>query len=354
VFNWFNFLDSDSVQCILTNNPIGLYGERQIMNSASPQIRYETFEYKSMQEFGEIFIGALPKHIRNLKIPGRVIFENDRRQPILAQITQIAELQDAMFEVLNHPITQEAQFHSENAFRALLEKPTVDSTVLRFFNGWNETHKTTSLVSAKIIMRLSADVISVPAEKLVGYHHVMAHMHEVAKDDFGLGHPGHDGMYGYMTAAFGATAWVEDNYKIRECNEFSEFLYNIGVAEHKAALNSVEHKESIMEAMMVSIASELWNGREYNFIAQHIEDKLLTLNPSLRTNAQSLRNAKGYVMGHSGEVENKHGLHALAAAQAFGRTADISFKLGKLKGIMLNYNDRVGSAFAAMHHALIS
>ncbi|KAA0981409.1 hypothetical protein [Pseudomonas sp. ANT_J28] len=325
------------------------------MNSVSPQTRYETFKYKSMQEFGEIFIEALPKHIRNLKIPGRVIFKNDRRQPVLAHITQISELQDAMFEVLNHPITQEAQFHSENAFRVLLEKRTVDSAVLMFFfNGWNETHKTTSLVSAKIIMRLSADAISVPAEKLVGYHHVMAHMHEVAKDDFGLGHPDHDGMYSYMTAAFGATAWVEDKYKIRECNEFSEFLYNTGVAEHKAALKSAEHNDSIMEAMMVSIASELWNGREYNFIAQHIEDKLLNLNPSLRTNAQSLRNAKGYVMGHSGEVENKHGLHALAAAQAFGLTADITFKLGRLKGIMLNYNERVGNAFAAMRQALTS
>ena len=324
------------------------------MSSASSQIRYDTFEYKSMQEFGEIFIEALPKHVRNLKIPGRVILENDRRQPVLAHIMQISELQDAMFEVLNHPITQEAQFHSENAFRVLLEKPTVDSAVLKFFNGWNETHKTTSLVSAKIIMRLSADAISVPAEKLVGYHHVMAHMHEVAKDDFGLGHPGHDGMYGYMTAAFGATAWVEDKYKIRECNEFSEFLYNTGVAKHKAALSSVEHKDSIMEAIMVSIASEIWNGREYNFLAQYIEDKLLTLNPSLRTNTQSLRNAKGYVMGHSGEVENKHGLHALAAAQAFARTTDITFKLGRLKGIMLNYNERVGNAFAAMHQALTS
>lgn len=324
------------------------------MNSASPRTRYETFNYKSMQEFGEVFIDALPKHIRNLKIPGRVVFENDRRQPVLAHITQIAEFQDAMFEVLSHPITQEAQFHSENTFRVFLEKPTVDSAVLKFFNGWNETHKTTSLVSAKIIMRLSADAISVPAEKLVGYHHVMAHMHEVAKDDFGLGHPGHDGMYDYMIAAFGATAWVEDKYKIRECNEFSEFLYNTGVAEHKAAFNSAEHKDSIMEAMMVSIASELWNGREYNFIAQHIEEKLLAINPSLSMNAGSFRNAKGYVMGHSGEVENKHGLHALAAAQEFGRTADISFKLGRLKGIMLNYNERVGNAFAAMHQALIS
>jgi len=44
---------------------------------------------------------------------------------------------------------------------------------------------------------------------------------------------------------------------------------------------------------MVSIASEIWNGPEYNFTAQYIEDKLLTLNPSLKTNTQSLRNAKG-------------------------------------------------------------
>ena len=104
------------------------------MSSASSQIRYDTFEYKSMQEFGEIFIEALPKHVRNLKIPGRVILENDRRQPVLAHIMQISELQDAMFEVLNHPITQEAQFQCENAFRVFFEKPTVDSAVLKFFN----------------------------------------------------------------------------------------------------------------------------------------------------------------------------------------------------------------------------
>jgi len=321
------------------------------MISPSPQKYFSTPEYKSMQAFGEVFIDTLPKHVRNLKIPGRVISDDNRRQPVLAQITQVSELQNAMHDVLDHPITQEAQLNSEYAFQALLQKPSVDPSVLSFFNGWNETHKTTSLVSAKIIMRLSADAIST-TEKLICYHHVLAHMHEVARDDFGLGHPGHDGMYSYMTTAFGATAWVEDQYKIHECNEFSEFLYNTGVAEHKSALDSPEHKQSILDAMMVSIASELWNGREYNFIAQYIEEKLISLNPSLKTNVKILRNAKGYVMGHFGEVENKHGLHALAAAQAYARVANIDFKIGRLKGIMLNYNERVGNAFAAMHRAL--
>ncbi|MHA3737152.1 hypothetical protein ACXR0M_15995 [Pseudomonas sp. Eth.TT006] len=323
------------------------------MSSTMLQSRLDEFSsYRTMQEFGEVFIDGLPKHIRNLKIPGRAILQGERRQSVLANVTHIPEIQESMLEVLNHSITQEAQLHAENAFKKFLQKDVVDSSVLKFFNGWNETHKTTSLVSAKIIMRLSADAISVPAEKHVEYLNVMAHMHEVAKDDFGLGHPGHDGMYDYMTSAFGATAWVESQYKVRECNEFSEFLYNTGVAEHKSALNSIEHKSSIMDAMMVSIASELWNGREYNFIAQYIEAKLLAINPSLRTNVHTLRNAKGYVMGHSGEVENKHGLHALAAAQAYGRTVNLPFKLGRLKGIMLNYNERVGRAFEAMYQKL--
>lgn len=324
------------------------------MSSASPQSRLDTFEHKSMQEFGETFLQGLPKHIRNLKIPGRTIEENQRRQPVPACIANVAELQDAMLEVLNHPITQEAQLATESAFRAFLEKNGTDSSVLSFFNGWNETHKTTSLVSAKIIMRLSADAISVSADKREGYHNVMAHMHEVAKDDFGLGHQGHDGMYHYMTAAFGATAWVEEQFKIPECNDFADFLYNTGIAKHKTALNSNEHKSSIMDAMMVSIASELWNGREYNFIAQYIEAKLLATNPFLRSNTQHLRNAKGYVMGHSGEVENKHGLHALAAAQAYGRTVGMEFKPARLIGVMLNYNERVGNAFSAMHRILAS
>nr|WP_315435628.1 hypothetical protein [uncultured Pseudomonas sp.] len=176
------------------------------MSSASPQSRLEPLEHKSMQEFGETFIQALPKHIRNLKIPGRTLEENQRRQPLLACVGNVAEIQDAMLEVLNHSITQDAQLAAESAFRAFLDKPVIDSSVLSFFNGWNETHKTTSLVSAKIIMRLSADAISVSADRREGYHNVMAHMHEVAKDDFGLGHQGHDGMYNYMTAAFGASA----------------------------------------------------------------------------------------------------------------------------------------------------
>ena len=119
-------------------------------------------------------------------------------------------------------------------------------------------------------------------------------------------------------------------------------------------MNSLEHKQSIMNAMMVSIASELWNGREYNFIAQYIEEKLLSINPMLASNPQSLRNAKGYVLGHAGEVENKHGLHALAAAQAYGRTVDLTFQIDRLKEIMLDYNSRVGKAFDSLHAALMS
>ena len=244
----------------------------RIMSSASLQSRFEMIEpNKPMQELGEIFIEALPRHLGNLKIPGRAIVDSLRREPLFAQVEQTAEIQNAMHDVLDHPITQEAQTHAENAFNAFLGKNEADAGVLKLFNGWNETHKTTSLVSAKIIMRLSADALSISAEKRAGYNNFMAHMHEVAKDDFGLGHKGHDGMYDYMTAAFGAQGWVNAQYKIYECAEFSAFLYATGVAKHKSPMDSIEHKQSIMDAMMVSIASELWNGREYNFIAQHIE-----------------------------------------------------------------------------------
>ena len=323
------------------------------MNSVSLQCRSEMFEEStSMQAFGEMFIEALPKHVVGLIIPGRLITDGFRRAPLFAQIEQVPEIQSAMHEVLCHSITQEAQSCAERAFRAFLKKDKADTGVLKFFNGWNETHKTTSLVSAKIIMRLSADALSVPVEKQMHYNNVMAHMYEVAKDDFGLGLEGHDGMYAYMTNAFGASGWVESQYAVDECNAFSEFLYNIGVAEHKSAMNSAGHRNSIMDAMMVSIASELWNGREYNFLAQFIEGKLLSVSPSLSSDAKALRNAKGYVMGHSGEVENKHGLHALAAAQVFGRTVDLMFDIDRLKCVMLDYNKRVGRAFRSLHEAL--
>jgi hypothetical protein len=306
-----------------------------------------------MQDFGEAFIEALPRHIASLKIPGRAFTSGSRRKPLFAEIERVEDLQTAMHEVLSNPVTQTAQLNAENAFTAFLQKNKPDAGVLKFFNGWNETHKTTSLVSAKIIMRLAADAVSIPSGKQADYLKVMAHMHEVAKDDFGLGHEGHDGMYRYMTAAFDASAWVEDQYAVQECNEFSGFLYEAGVAQNKAPMDSEDHKQSIMRAMIVSVASELWNGREYNFIAQHIEGKLLSVKPALGTNVQSLRHAKGYVMGHAGEVENKHGLHALAAAQAYGRTVDVEFKAEQLKRVMLDYNARVGKAFDALHKALV-
>ncbi|SDS27225.1 hypothetical protein SAMN05216598_1062 [Pseudomonas asplenii] len=245
------------------------------MNPASLQSHLGILEQKkSMQQFGEIFIEALTRHLGNIKIPSRPISENFRRPPLLAQIDQIITIQNSMHEVLCHPTTQEAQANAEKTFRSFLKKSNTDAGILKFFNGWNETHKTTSLVSAKIIMRLSADALSVPAENRAGYHNAMAHMHEVAKDDFGLGHKGHDGMYNYMTAAFGAPDWVENQYKVDACEEFAAFLYATGVAKHTLPMDSTEHKQSIMDAMMTAIASELWNGREYNFIAQHIEKSL--------------------------------------------------------------------------------
>ena len=325
------------------------------MNSASLQNHLEIFEQKkSMQQFGEIFIEALTRHLGNIKIPSRPISENFRRPPLLAQIDQIITIQNSMHEVLCHPTTQEAQANAEKTFRSFLKKSNTDAGILKFFNGWNETHKTTSLVSAKIIMRLSADALSVPAENRAGYHSTMAHMHEVAKDDFGLGHKGHDGMYDYLTAAFGAPNWVENQYKVDACEEFAAFLYATGVAKHTLPMDSTEHKQSIMDAMMTAIASELWNGREYNFIAQHIEKKLISFNPLLSSNVQSLQNAKGYVLGHAGEVENKHGLHALAAAQIYGRTVGLKFEVDRLKEIMLDYNQRVGKAFYFLNAALTS
>lgn len=316
--------------------------------------RFNIFDkFSSMHDFGEVFVDALPRHLKSLKIPGRLISDGHRRGPVFARIEQVTDVQKAMHEVLCHPITQNAHSCAEHAFRAFLKKDRPDSGVLKFFNGWNEIHKTTSLVSAKTIMRLSADAVSISAEKQKEYNIILAHMHEVAKDDFGLGHEGHDGMYSYMTAAFGAIDWVESRYTVNACTDFSAFLYNTGVTKHRAAMDSIEHKRSITGAMMVSVASELWNGREYNFIAQYIEEKLISVNASLSRNIKSLHQAKGYVIAHSGEVENKHGLHALAAAQAFGRLFDQRLDIDQLKDVMLDYNQRVGRAFHALHEVLL-
>ena len=307
-----------------------------------------------MQELGEVFIESLPEHISMLKIPGRWVAEDAHWESVLARIDRVEEIQHAMHQVLCDAITQEAQTHAEGAFHALLEKQKSDSSFPYFFNGWNETHKTTSLVSAKIIMRLAADALYISQDDQSGYHRILTHMHEVTKDDFGLGQKWHDGMYKYMAAAFGAPAWMHDQYKISDCDEFSNFLYDVGVSKHKSVMSSHEHRQSIIDAMMVSVASELWNGREYNFLAQFIEEKLLSFNPSFSSSPKDLRNAKAYVVGHSGEVENRHGLHALAAVQAFCRIAGVGFDIERLKNIMLDYNKKVGTAFSALHHVLLT
>lgn len=308
-------------------------------------------KHKSMREFGQIFIENLPKHISKLQIPARKIWNHFEIDAIYAEISNIGDIQNAMQEVLDHPTTRKAEMHAENAFEVFLSKTDADVGLLRFFNGWNETHKTTSLVSAKIIMRLSADALFVSQDRLHAYLKVAAHMHEVAKDDFGLGHKGHDGMYVYMTTALNAVNWMSEDYHVPECNTFSQFLYDVGVAEHNAPFGSISHSDSIIHAMMASISSELWNGREFNYIAQFIEDKLIELDPGLKNDPAGMRSAKGYVAGHAGEVENRHGLHALAAAQLFAHVAGIPFDVARLKSVMLDYNERVGSAFCALHRA---
>ena len=308
---------------------------------------------KSMQEFGRNFIDNLPQHISAIQIPDSKPSDSFGTSPRSMQIYGIYDIQTAMREVLHHPTTRQAEIQAENAFRAFLEKDCVDAGLLKFFNGWYETHKTTSLISAKIIMRLAGNAASSPPDQQMGHNKTMAHMYEVAKDDFGLGHKGHDGMYIHMATAFGAESWVEYKYKVEECDQFSAFLYDIGVAEHKAPLNSSAHNESILKAMMISVASETWNGREFNFMAQHIEKKLLSVNPSLANDSTRMRNAKGYVIGHAGDVENKHGLHALAAAQIFARTRGIEITSRHLQEVLLDYNERVGRAFGALHKSLM-
>lgn len=305
-----------------------------------------------MKEFGEIFISKLPLHIESLKIHGRQITERSQKHPIFASIDEVDSIQKMMSDVLHHPITLQAQFHTEQAFTSLLKKEKADEGLLKFFNGWNETHRTTSLVSAKLIMRLAADTIFLEPEGHINYHLTMSHMHEVAKDDFGLGHKGHDGMYKYMTQAFYCSEWSNPLYSLKKCNEFSDFLYEAGIANHKSPLMSNEYINATLDAMMISISSELWNGREYNFIAQFIEQKIVEFNPALSKDLSAQRNAKAYIISHSSEVENKHGLHALAAAYAYSRLHKRPFNIEQLKTIMLEYNYRVGNAFSEMNNAL--
>ncbi len=110
------------------------------MSATSSQRRFDTLDsYQSMQAFGEVFIEAMPRHLGTLKIPGRALFEGHRRAPVFANVLQTADIQEAMREVLCHPITQKAQSYAESTFNVFLEKDHADSRVLRFFNGWNET-----------------------------------------------------------------------------------------------------------------------------------------------------------------------------------------------------------------------
>ena len=108
----------------------------------------------SMQKFGELFIRGLDKHVASLNIANRFSVGDVRAKPISAKVDNRTQTQKVMLEVLCDPITQEAHSYAELAFRAFLEKERVDVGLLRFFNGWNETHKTTSLVSAKVAVRL--------------------------------------------------------------------------------------------------------------------------------------------------------------------------------------------------------
>ncbi len=305
-----------------------------------------------MQDFGIAFLNKLPRYVSELKIYGRRVTESKTKKPVFARIEDIEDIQKMMSEVLNHPITQIAQGHAKSAFDAFLKKEYGDKSLNCFFNGWNETHRTTSLVSAKVLMRLAADTPFITSEQFLGYHLTIGHMNEVAKDDFGLGHKGHDGMLKFMADAFGCHEWVSPCYAIPECNNFSEFLYEVGVKDHKTPLESDIHVQSIISAMMVSISSELWNGREYNYIAQFIDQKLRSISPKLIEDDKSLKNAKAYIMTHSSEVENKHGLHALAAVHAFCCLKGVKFDVEALRHTMLNYNHHVGQAFHALHKAL--
>lgn len=322
------------------------------MNLTLKEVEDAVSKNRSMQQFGELFIRGLHKQVASLKIASRFKIEDAKANPIKAKVDNWVEIQNVMLDVLCDSITQEAHSYAELAFRAFLEKDRVDVGLLSFFNGWSETHKTTSLVSAKVVMRLSADSIFVSSEKQNIYSLAMAHMHEVVRDDMGLGHPGHDGMYEFMTTAFNAVGWSGEGYAMAECNDFSSFLYKTGVENHTAAIHSDEYMRSMLKAMMVSVSSEIWNGREYNFFAQFIVEKLLSINPLLASQSKRLREAKSYVVGHSGQVENRHGLHALAAAQAYAASLDLKFEPACLGEVMLDYNKRVAIAFRALYKVL--
>ncbi|WP_211264680.1 hypothetical protein [Gynuella sunshinyii] len=90
---------------------------------------------RGMQEFGEAFILKLPKHIASLKIHGRKMTDSDRKDAVLAFVNDIDAIQSMMTEVLLHPTTLQAQFYTEQAFLAFLDKKHVDDGLLKFFNG---------------------------------------------------------------------------------------------------------------------------------------------------------------------------------------------------------------------------
>lgn len=306
----------------------------------------------SMHCIGSKFLECLPADFSKIATSARWIDKNIRKPPIAADSKKVKEIQAAMGCVLNDAVTAQAHFYAVETFSALFKKPS-SNKLLGFFNGWNETHKTTSLVSCKVIMRLAADAHCIAAENAGLYHRVMAHMHEVAKDDFGLGQAGHDGMFNHMRQSFNVPEFVSYE-EVSVCSAFSEYLYGVGVAGCKRAVGDVLHKKAMLRAMMVSVSSEVWNGSEYNFLAQFIEDLIILYSPHLRDDKKLLRCAKAYVMGHSGDVEMRHGLHALAATQLYAEFLEETFEVDELASIMLDYNFRVGQAFRGLAELLSS
>lgn len=307
---------------------------------------YTTHEKtKTMKNFGDEFVEKIPECLESIAI------KNQKKYHQQSIFDEINDIQQTMHDVINNSITIESQAHAESTFKSFIKKNN-NNALLKFFNGWNEIHKTTSLVSAKVVMRLASNAHIVNDFQKSDYMKSMAHMHEVTKDDFGLGHSGHDGMFSEMTKAFNSENWSSIEHKVTECNNFSNFLYQTGVSNHHYPVDSDENKESLLEAMMVSVASEIWNGREFNFFAQFIEEKINSFGSTKTRNAEEIRNAKAYVIGHSKEIEIKHGLHALAAIKHFNNANRVKMDLEKLKTKMIDYNKRVGIAFSALNKAL--
>lgn len=219
----------------------------------------------------------------------------------------------------------------ESLFDLLTTRRFTPEGMFRFFQSWRHPLRGASSI-AGLSCRLSAAATAVDGDRRAAFFMATAGCAEIIAEDMGVPGIRHDDMfYRLATAICGSDEWQSKVHTVEPIIDFHAWVNYLR-----------RHHKDLLEGVLTTIASEIYNHGEFCMIAPMFER---WMTEELGMPRKDVRPNLAFILVHTGSTESDHFMKAIDVFDHYNVAAGLAPSYDRLEARCVEYLTRIGDAY---------